>query len=197
MRKVLSGNLQLIVLILVVVQFGLLGLLWQHQKNTNRSIRAELSTQQQNIDSANSGVGYQPVTAAPSENKVYLPRVGISLPLTPVSLALVYSADTAYVPGSYSEAKGALDEVRISDVNTAGAPQTQNQFDCSSLVRIKFETKPNPYNPNESPAGSVVLANGKTIQIYANHLKNCQKEYSLTGANPDAIADVLKQAESY
>lgn len=198
MAKILTKRGGLIVLvILMAIQFGLIGWLWGRQKNMDARYNSEIDSLSQNITSASNGLAYQPVTVSPAEKKIYLPQINLSLPLTTLGTSLVYSPDTAYVTGSTKQPNGPLDEASISTFSTAGATQSQTQFDCSSVVRIKFEPKPNPYNPSETPSGSVPLANGKTLQIYANHLKNCQLEWSMTKVNPDAVAALFKQAQSY
>jgi hypothetical protein len=183
--------------LLVVLQCGLLSYQIIHQTHTDNLYNGEIASLQQNLTSVSSGTSYQQVTVSPAEKKIYLPQLNLMLPLTALGTSLVYSPDTAYVTGSYKIPSGPPDEASISTFSTASAQQSQTQFDCSSLVRIKFEAKPNPYNPSEIPSGSVTLANGKTLQIYANHLKNCQPEWSQTQVNADAIAALFKQAQSY
>lgn len=196
-RLFTKSNGLLLFIILILVQFGLFCYQWQSQRDTNNLYKGEISSLQQSSTSAGNGLSYQQVTVSPTGKKIYLPQLGISLPLTTLGTSLVYSPDTAYITGSNKIPAGPIDEASISNFATASAPQSQTQFDCSSLVRIKFEPKPDPYNPSEIPSGSVALANGKTLQIYANHLKNCQQEWSFTNANIDAIAALFKQAQSY
>ena len=192
-----KSNALILFAVLILVQFSLLGYQWHTQRSTNNLYKEEIGNLQQGVTSASNGLSYQQVTISPTDKKIYLPQLGIALPLTTLGASLVYSPDAAYVTGSNKLPSGPMDEASISDFATASASQSQTQFNCSSLVRIKFEAKPNPYNPNEVPSGSVPLANGKTLQIYANHLKNCQLEWSVTQANADAIASLFKQAESY
>ncbi|HET9850555.1 MAG TPA: hypothetical protein VFP35_02965 [Candidatus Saccharimonadales bacterium] len=198
MAKVVTKNSGLIVLVIILaLQFGLIGWLWGRQNNMDARYNSEIDSLSQNITSANNGLAYQPVTVSPSEKKIYLPQINLSLPLTTLGTSLVYSPDTAYVAGTNKQPNGPLDEASISTFSTASAAQSQTQFDCSSVIRIKFEPKPSPYNPSEIPSGSVPLANGKILQIYANHLKNCQLEWSMTKVDPDAVAALFKQAQSY
>ncbi|MEP7205072.1 MAG: hypothetical protein ABI716_02675 [Candidatus Saccharibacteria bacterium] len=198
MLKILTKNNAIIaLLILIIAQFGLSGYLYKQQNNVNSLYKQELDTMQQNITSANSGLSYQQVTVSPIDNKIYLPQLNLALPMSTLGQSLLYSANAAYVTGSYKIPTGPADEASISVFGTASAPQSQSQFDCSGLVHIKFEAQPNPYNPSDVPQGSVVLKNGKTLQIYASHRKNCQPEWSVTQANADAIAALFKQAESY
>ena len=196
-KIVTRSNILMFLAVLILAQFGLLGYQWHSQTNTDNLYKEEIGNLQQSVASASNGLAYRDVTVSPTDKKIYLPQLGISLPLTTLGMTLMYSPDTAYVTGSNKAPTGPIDEASISDSATAGAPQSQTQFDCSGLVRIKFESKPNPYNPHEIPSGSVALTNGKTLQIYANHLKNCQQEWSVTQANADMVASLFKQAESY
>ncbi len=198
MLKILTRNNAIIaLLILIIAQFGLSGYLYNQQKDVNSLYKQQLDTLQQNITSANNGLSYQQVTVSPIDNKIYLPQLNLALPMSTLGQSLLYSANAAYVTGSYNIPTGPADEGSISVFGTASAPQSQTRFDCSGLVRIKFEAQPNPYNPSDVPQGSVVLKNGKTLQIYASHRKNCLPEWSVTQANADAIAALFKQAESY
>ena len=198
MRRLITRNNAIILLaVLVIIQFGLSGYQWLHQKHIDNLYNGEITSLQQSTTSANNSLSYQQVTVSPSEKKIYLPRLSLVLPLTTLGTSLVYSPDIAYVSRSHLTPSGAPDEASISTFSTAGAPQSQTQFDCSSLVRIKFEAKPDPYNPSEVPSGSVALANGKTLQIYASHLKACHLEWSMAHVNTDTIASLFKQAQSY
>lgn len=196
MSKLLSKNKAIALLsILVVVQFILLGLFWHAQHNTNKINNGELNSLQQDAVSASNGLSYQPLAVSPTDNKIYLPQLNLSIPLSVLGSSLVYSPDVAYTRGASTS--NVPDEASISTYTTASSAQSQTQFDCSELVRIKFEAKSDPYNPSEMPSGSVTLANGKILQIYSNHLSNCQTEWAYTKASPDAIAALFRQAQSY
>jgi len=198
MPKIFSKNNTLLLLTgLVVAQFVAGGLSLHHQKAVNNIYAQEITSLQGQTVSADNGLAYQQITVSPADKKIYFPQLNLAIPLTTLGASLVYSPDTAYVRGSTKLPSGPVDEAAISTFVTAHAPQTQSRFDCSSLVRIRFEAKPNPYNPNEIPSGSVSLANGKILQIYAYHLKACQKEWSFAQANPDAVAALFRQAQSY
>lgn len=198
MFKLFTRNNALILLaVLVIIQFGLLGCQWLRQRHTDNLYAGEIAALQQNPAAPDNALSYQQVTVSPTDKKIYFPQLDLSIPLTQLGASLVYSPDTAYVSGSNKLPSGAPDEAEISTFSTVSAQQSQSQFDCSGLVRIKFDAEPNPYNPNEIPSGSVKLANGKTLQIYSYHLKACQKEWSFIQANPDVIAALFKQAQSY
>jgi hypothetical protein len=198
MKKLITRDTVTIVLaVLVVAQFILWGWTIQRQDNINSRHIQTMNTMQQNLTAVSNGLSYQQVAVSPSDNKIYLPQLGLALPLTTLGTSLLYSPDAAYQTGSNKAPSGPANEATVSIFGTASATQTQSQFDCSGLVRIKFEATPNPYNPSETPIGGVKMANGKTLQIYANHRSACQKEWSITQANADAVADLFKQAQSY
>jgi hypothetical protein len=198
MKRFLTKSTALVILtIMVIAQFGLLGWQWHSQKNTNDSLNQQLQTQQENITSASNGLSYEKATVAPAENKIYLPEFRLALPITTLGLSLVYSPDTAYVTGSNKVPTGPVDEAAISTLGTASSSQSQTQFNCSELVRIRFQAKANPYNPNEIAQKAVTLADGRVLQIYSNHLKNCAQEWKFDQVNADAIAALFQQAASY
>jgi hypothetical protein len=196
--KLVSKNLALIVLaILLGATLGFAAFSAHRQHSTNSRLEQDINTLMQNQVSLRNGMDYQQVTVSPSDSKIYLPQLAISLPLTQLGAALVYSPHTAYVTGSSKTPTGPNDEAAISTFNTASASQSQAQFNCSELVRIKLEAKPNAYSPHEIPSGSVSLANGKTLQIYKIDQKDCQPEWTATQADPAAVAKLFKQAQSY
>lgn len=199
MKKLLTTKNALLFLGLVaIIQFVLLGVLWRSQTNTNNMNQQEFATMQQNLLPTANAIGYQPVTVSPPDSKIYLPQLSLSIPLTALGTSLLYSADTAYVTGSYGAMPtGPLDEAAITTDTTASMVQSQTQFNCSELVRIEFGAKPDPLNPSETSVASVSLANGKTLQVYAEHQKACQSEWAHTDANPTAIAALFKEAQSY
>lgn len=198
MPKIFSKDNTLILLgVLIAAQFVFLGFILHDQKNTNHLYGQEINGLEQNTNTVSTSLSYEPVTISPTNDRIYFPQLSLSIPITPLGATLVYRPDTAYVTGSYKIPTGPFDEAEVSTFTTANTKQTQSQFDCSGLVRIKFEPKPNPYNPNEIPSGSISLANGKTLQVYAYHLKACQAEWTFAQANPDTIAALFKQAQSY
>lgn len=199
MKKIVTTKNAIALLgVLVIVQCALLACLWHGQSVTNKQDQQQFAIMQQNATAVADAVSYQPVTVAPVEKKIYLPQLGLSLPLTALGMTLVYSADTAYVTGSHEVTpSGPLDEAAISTADTARMQQSQTQFDCSELVRVKFDVKANPNNPSERLVRSVTLANGKTLQIYAEHQRACHNEWSFVQVNPDVIAGLFKEAQSY
>ncbi len=190
MKKIISVKGAFVFLgLLVIFQFVLLGILWHTQSSTNKSNQQLFDVYQNDITAVSNGAGYQPVTISPADKKIYLPQLGMSL---------VYSADTAYVTGSHGAIPtGPFDEGSISTNTVASAQQSQTQFNCSELVRIKFEAKADPYNPSETPIASVALANGKTLQVYAENQKACQKEWNFAQVNSNAVAALFKDTQSY
>jgi hypothetical protein len=184
-----TAVLAVLVTLVVVLQFAMLGVLWRTVSDDQAAIR----NLERTVASVNSS-SYQAVTISPADQKVYLPQLHLALPLSDAATSLLYSADVAYNKDSDT---GPLNEARISTITLANSQQTQDQFDCSSLVRLKLENKADPYNNNETVAGSVKLANGQTLQIYAYHRDACQPEWNATQADSDAVANLFKQAQSY
>jgi len=129
-----------------------------------------------------------------TDDAVYLPELRLKLPLNPTSLSLVYSLRTSDMTATGIDPT----EADISTKNLIAFPSNPNQkIGCSSAVRIKLEAKPDPYNPHEIVAASVKLADGRTLQVYAFHHPDCDQTNTLTGTNPDTVADVFKEATSY
>ena len=193
-NKKKKPNIVLVFLsILVIIQFIFIGIGWikiNQSKELSNTILLRFIP-------LSEGASYQPVTISPVNGLIYLPQMRLSIPDSELGDKLVYNADKSYVKGSYKIPTGQVDEANISTFSLSGSSPSQSQFSCSSLVRIKFETDPNPYDPSEIPKGSVKLSNNQTLQIYANHNNACQKEWVFNQVNSDSVAALFTQAKIY
>ncbi len=193
-NKMKKPNIVLVILsILVIIQFIFIGIGWikiNQSKELSKSIFDRFIP-------LSEGASYQPVTISPINGLIYLPQMRLSIPDSVLGDQLVYNAYKSYTTGTHKIPTGQVDEANISTFSLSGSAQTQSQFSCSSLVRIKFETDPNPYNPSEIPKGSVKLSNNQTLQIYANHNNACQKEWVFNQVNSDLVAALFTQAKIY
>ncbi|MEI7838637.1 MAG: hypothetical protein WCI37_02510 [bacterium] len=193
-NKMKKPNIVLVFLsILVIIQFIFIGIGWM-KINQGKELS---NTYFDRVNNLSEGASYQPVTVSPINGLIYLPQMRLSIPDSVLGDQLVYNAYKSYVTGSYKTPTGQVDEASISTFSLSGSAQSQSQLSCSSLVRIKFETDPNPYNPNEIPKGSVKLTNNQTLQIYAYHNNACQKEWVFNQVNSDSVAALFTQAKIY
>ena len=193
-NKMKKPNIVLVILsILVIIQFIFIGIGWIKININEFATKNIFDRFFPLID----GASYQPVTISPINGLIYLPQMRLSIPDSVLGDQLVYNAYKSYTTGTQKIPTGQVDEANISTFSLSGSAQTQSQFSCSSLVRIKFETDPNPYNPSEIPKGSVKLSNNQTLQIYANHNNACQKEWVFNQVNSDSVAALFTQAKIY
>jgi hypothetical protein len=91
----------------------------------------------------------RPVVLA-KEKQVVFPEIGIALPYNEITKTLQYYMD----PGN--------EEMRVT--STMINDREVRQMSCSQLVRISTKSG-QPYSPWEKSAGSVKLADGKTVYI--------------------------------
>ena len=181
--------------VLCVVFIVALGLLWHQEQRLDSRFKVEdrnmLGLQAQ-LDTLNSAASFAHVTPSVSDNAVYLPDVRLKLPLNDTTLQLLYSPRTM---GSAQKATTAV--IDVSTTAEASYPQQPLQRLACIPVRLAFEAKSNPYNPHEKNVGSVTLADGRTLQIYAFHEPSCDLAFHVTNTDTDALGALFKQARSY
>lgn len=96
-------------------------------------------------------ISMQSPVVLPREKLIAFPELGIALPYNDITKNLKY----------YTHDNN---DFRVS--STILQDLEMRQLSCTELVRINTQS-PDPYNPWEEAAGSVTLANGKTIHIIA------------------------------
>lgn len=165
--------------------------------NKNRELEASihrLDTQQsqqlsQDSLSALNAVGMSQPAVSVTEKKIYFPELKLALPLSDPATSLLYSSrEVGSGQTTYDVTNRAL-----ASLPSAGY---QTQFACSP-VRLSFETKANPFNPNEQTNPAVMLADGRTLQIYTYTNKACQAQWNAAKVDPGAIAQLFAKATVY
>lgn len=182
--------------------FGLSLIVLGSLVSTINSISTELSRQKQTAEEQQikleSEIEAQKLLRRPvvmvKENRVAFPELNITLPYNSVTRTLQYLANDP----PFGDGK----DTRITSELATDTSELR-QMNCTDLVRINFEDG-SPYSPWEESAGSVKLANGKTLYIVAtkafkNHeasTEECTTEvWKLI--TPQQIAEEFKKAESY
>lgn len=176
---------------IIIMLCVLFALAWLHQRRDTNDLRAQLQMVQTQ-QASDQFASYTQVAAEPTESKVYIPELHLALPLNQTTLSLMYSMRTTKTGTTSS------DEADITTHAEAAYPMQQQRVrSCTSVARIKFETKADPYNPEEKPQPAVTLADGRVLQIYSSRLSSCNQEWQANGVPPGAIAAAFQQATSY
>jgi len=194
MKKVTTPQVLVSLLVLVLVgQSTLLAIGFKKIHTLETTKPSVLSQDQQNLSAttmtALSAVSMSEPVVSVGDNKVYLPYLRIALPIDSTSLQLLYSA------------RSVGENSFTYDVTTRGLASLspigfQTRLACTPL-RLAFEAKPNPYNPHESNNASVKLADGRTLQIYADSDTTCDAQWRAAGVDPDVMKTTFVQAQSY
>lgn len=179
---------------IIIVGFVLLLVWLAYLTAKTITLTSQLEKQKQHTEEQRLGllneIEYQKSVRRPAilakENQVAIPELGITLPYNEVTKTLQYTTDV---------------ETRIT--SDLISDRQLRQLSCSDLVRITYKDG-NPYSPWEEAAGSVKLANGKTLYIIAaKAFKNneasseeCATEV-WTRITPQQVANEFKKAQSY
>lgn len=170
-----------------------------------------LALNQQNTSAAAitalNAVGFSQPAVSVSENRVYLTDLKLSLALNDTTSSLLYAKREVGAHHTedheHEEGEGQHDEelVTVYDVSTRALVSLspigfQQQLACNP-IRLAFEDKSNPFNPNESNSASVKLADGRTLQIYAGGDPQCQNQWEAANISPDNLKKEFEQARSY
>lgn len=91
-------------------------------------------------------------------NRLYLPELGVVLPLNSITRSAQYYVDTAT-----SETEP---NIRIS--STLAPDHKIRTQSCTDMVRLKVEDTPNAYSPSQPHYATVKLSDGRILQIYAS-----------------------------
>jgi hypothetical protein len=181
-----------IITLIVVALCVLTSILWIHERNNSHTLNAQMKGLQMQV-AGDQYAAYTQITAEPTEDKVYIPQLRLALPLNNTTMSLMYSLRT--------DTATSADAVIEADITTHAEAATLVQQarvrSCSSVVRIKFEAKADPYNLQEKAQASVTLDDGRVLQIYSYHLDSCNQEWQSNGIDPDAIAALFQEATSY
>lgn len=126
------------------------------------------------------------LSAIPGTKRLYLPELNLTVPLNTTTSSVRYNFTEAANSNESGEAR--LSSAIMTDHIT-------RVKSCSDMVRLKIETQPNVYSPDQPHYATVKLADGRTLQVYANTTKECESAWIMM--SPQAIAKEFKEAASY
>lgn len=187
--------LSLLVLVLVV-QCILIGVGYSKIHKLETSKTSPQSQSQPDMSAsmaALNAISFNQPAISVSDNKVYLPEVNLALPLNETTLSLLYSGRETGNPSKQTQTTYDVTTRGLASLSPAGF---QQQLACYP-IRLAFEDKSNPFNPYEKDNSAVKLADGRTLQIYADSNPKCSPQWQAAKVSPDAIKKVLEQATSY
>jgi len=185
-----------LLLLLILGSYTGAVVLWRHQRGEINSLSSEL-TQLAANQAAVQGPSYDDVTISPAENTVYLPLARLKLSDSVLNEGLVYTYTDPYTVSGSSKLFPANLSVSTHAL-AANAASTTRQYDCTEVVYADFVTPSYPVNPQWKSDGSIMLADGKTMNVYyAPRIPGCQAAWQLNRINSKAIANSLKTATSY
>lgn len=177
--------LSLLVLALILIgQTAIITKLWRN----NTSLANSINTQAQiNSDDLSYNMQQEQLAVLPQENKLYLPELHIAVPLDDITRSLYYNYHQG-LPGD-----GGTD-IRVYSAFVGDQPKDA-ATSCSDMVRLKIESKPDAYAPDQPIYASVKLSNGQTMQVYALTTKGCEGAWTIV--SPQEIAAEFKKATYY
>ena len=186
MKKYSTYRLWLVTLtIAFIVQTITLGVVvtWTRTRIHNLDRELSVSSLQASVALGNSQ--YLPVIADVNQDKIFIPALRLALPLNDQTIAITY-------------AKSGEKQVSISNRAALSVPyDTSQQRDCTSLIRIVEEPKVNSFNPSDKHVRTLVLRDGRTLQLYANVPKSCTSSYQSAGIAPEKFAELFNNSTSY
>jgi hypothetical protein len=182
--------------IVVIVQFALLAVCFS-KIHTLESHRPAAQNRRRQAESpaamtALSAISFNQPAVSVSDNKVYLPDMKLSLPLTDTAFTLLYSGRQTLSNGQTAT----VYDVTTRSLASLSPAGFQQRLACYPL-RLAFEAKPNPFNPHEKDNSAVKLADDRTLQIYANDDEACAPQWQAANVKPDALEQAFEQATSY
>jgi hypothetical protein len=179
--------LQAVVAGLLIILLAALFLQVFHLRKDLDAVKAESSVLYNEIDYQKSLS--RPVVAA-RDNQVVFPELKIALPYNDVTKTLQYSVDDR-------------SDVGASVTSTLLTDHKVRQMNCSQLVRFTF-TDGHPFSPWEESAGSVRLADGRTLYMVAAKAFRNKEASTLECAaevwhnvTPARIVEEFKKAQTY
>ena len=197
MKKPKQRKLNLIMLgfsvlgLLVILQFVLLGVLY---RGTRQMFMMQTTNENNIAGVAMTGMNtaaLSRVAVSPSTNAVYLPELHLKLPMTDLSVQLVY--DTRHTV-SRGVSKKVTDISTLQDASTNWAIGPEGS--CTPL-RLAFENTSDAFNTHEKPQPAVKLADGRTMQVYVYDDPMCGTRWHSTKLDPMAIAALFESSQSY
>jgi hypothetical protein len=176
-----SSMLAVIIIVLVIAQVA--SICWFSKEN--RDVRRQVQDARQEnallyneIDSIAQQHALSPL---PGVNRLYLAELNLTVPLTEMSRSVRYQ---------WAPADG--------DIRLTSAYMTDHEThikSCADMVRLKIEPRPDVYSPEQPLYTTVMLADGRTLQVYASTTKECQASWQMV--SPQEIAESFKDARSY
>ena len=202
----MKNNKNRIILVALLVLIGLVSLYSLSQitklSSDNSSLRSAIAknmnlsegVQRQALIAPYQGYSPQRLAYEASTNKLYMPELRIRVPYSPEARTLLYTVNTD---------KNGEDASGVTLMTSRFTPpQTETTLDCTAIMRLSIEDKPNSFNPADKPAGSYKLKDGRTVQAYYNTgdlegNSQCRKLYQAQNVSPENFAKVFTGVESY
>lgn len=186
MKKFLNLKLWLTVLtIAFIVQAIALGVVVTWAKTRIHNLDRDLSASYSRASVAWQNSQYLPVAVDVTNDKVFIPALRLALPLNDQTLAIAYI-------------KNGEKQVSFSNRAALSVPyDVSQQRDCTSLIRIVEEPNVNSFNPSDKHVRTLVLSDGRTLQLYANVPKSCMPSFQSAAVEPEKFAELFRSAVSY
>jgi|SRR5882672_577027 len=170
----------------VILLFAAQGVSWCLLSRANQKIQDSQLSNQLTLNELDQVAQQQALSPIPGANRLYLAGLNLTIPLNPTTSSIRYGFSSG-APGNDSG------EVRLT--STFMTDHTVHTKSCSDMVRLKMESKPDAYSPEQPLYTTVKLADGRTLQVYASTTKECQLAWQVV--SPQSIAEAFKAAATY
>lgn len=193
------------ILVLLVVVIGGVVVYQQMQikqlKDDTTAIQAEVKKNAESIAATDRAAFFLPYSAYSLQrmaynattNTLYIPELKVKIPYSDLASTLLYSP-------RFNGANGSAGDVDVT-TDSFAPPQETTQLNCTNIIRLKVEDKPNPYNPAEK-ATTYDLGGGKKLQVYvfSGELEGnsqCKNAYEAQKIDTQEFAKAFAGASSY
>jgi hypothetical protein len=184
MHKLLTfKNLVIAAIMLLVLAQGAS---WYMLNNANQKIQDTQSANQLTLNEIDRTTQQEALVPIPGTNRLYLAELNFTIPVNPTTSSIRYNFNV----GTPGEDNG---EARLT--STFMTDHSVHIKSCSDMVRLKMESKPNTYSPDQPLYATVTLADGRALQVYASTTKECQLAWQ--AVSPQNIAEAFKAASAY
>lgn len=198
MKKLINPATMTIVLaVILVIQSVLIGVSFSRIHEIENVQLAVQNQDLQNLQAVSlaalSATSFNQPTVSVSDNKVYFPDIHLALPLNDNTTQLLYLGRQT---GNSDRQTTTTYDVTARSLASLSPVGFQQQLACYP-IRLAFEDKANPFNDHEKNNSAVKLADGRTLQIYADDNPKCAAQRKTANVDPSVLMDSFKQAASY
>jgi len=168
------------IIVLAIAQVITLGLLSKINNDLNKKTEDTNQSIQLAYNEIDSDSVQQTLAPIPGAQRLYMAEFNLTVELNETTRTMRYYEDTE-------------GNVRITSAYMFDHQMREQS--CDDMVRLRIEPKPNAYSPSQPHYATVMLSDGRPLQIYASTLKECATAWR--ALTPQQLAEQFKGAQTY